>query len=248
MQKIPKGATVSIRRIKQQPSANEMPSPGATSQNFDQTDDLRVAGTKANQIFGTSPKLGKGVITVHPVPGGAESPRPSYLSKQKPSSSDPPDRTSPSPQMPTNLNNRLDSAMTVRDKEDVLTASASQAKIPVDLVQDDDKLYDRNRSEARHTEYAKLLKLADGPLNGNENNAIQIIQMEEEKKFGMTQGMTQIQQPQAIINGNVHGLGGGDDHTIYNAPAMGQSQTTFRRTPLRVRVEDLMMGVVNEAS
>ena len=28
---------------------------------------------------------------------------------------------------------------------------------------------------------------------------------------------------------------------------MGQSQTTFRRTPLRVRVEDLMMGVVDEA-
>ena len=44
------------------------------------------------------------------------------------------------------------------------------------------------------------------------------------------------------------GHGGGDDHTLYNAAAMGQSQTTFRRTPLRVRVEDLMMGVVNEAS
>ena len=76
--------------------------------------------------------------------------------------------------------------MTVRDKEDVLTASASQGKIPVDLVQDDVKLYDRNRSEARHTEYAKLLKLASSPLHDKEGNAIQIIQMDEEKKFGMT--------------------------------------------------------------
>ena len=80
--------------------------------------------------------------------------------------------------------------MTVREKEDVLTASASQSKIPVDLVQDDEKFHDRNRSEARHTEYAKLLKLADVPVNGQENNAIQIIQMEEGKKFLMTQGMT----------------------------------------------------------
>ena len=70
-----------MRRTKQRPSANEISSPGANSQNFDLTGDLRVAGTKANQIFGTSPKLGKGVITVHPIPGGAESPRPSYLSK-----------------------------------------------------------------------------------------------------------------------------------------------------------------------
>ena len=83
-------------------------------------------------------------------------------------------------------NHRLDSAMTVRDKEDVLTASASQGKIPADLVQDDDKLYDRNKSEARHTEYAKLLKLADVPVDSKETDAIQIIQMEEEKKFGMT--------------------------------------------------------------
>ena len=80
--------------------------------------------------------------------------------------------------------------MTVREKEDVLTASASQSKIPVDLVQDDEKFHDRNRSEARHTEYAKLLKLAD--VQGQENTAIQIIQMEEGKgkKFLMTQGMT----------------------------------------------------------
>ena len=60
--------------------------------------------------------------------------------------------------------------------------------------------------------------------------------------------MTKIQHPQAIISGTVPALGGGEEHTIYNTPAMGQSQTTFRRTPLRVRVEDLMMGVVNEAS
>ena len=48
MQKAPKGATVNIRRTKKSPSAVEMPSPGATSQNFDLTGDLRVAGTKAN--------------------------------------------------------------------------------------------------------------------------------------------------------------------------------------------------------
>ena len=69
MQKAPKGATVNMRRTKKSPSAVDMPSPGATSQNFDLTGDLRVAGTKANQIFGASPKLGKGVITVHPIPG-----------------------------------------------------------------------------------------------------------------------------------------------------------------------------------
>ena len=31
--------------------------------------------------------------------------------------------------------------MTVRDKDEVLTASASQGKIPADLVHDDDKVY-----------------------------------------------------------------------------------------------------------
>lgn len=223
-----------MRRTNQDQSHSPVANNATT--NHDLLDDLRVSGVKkARATFGSPNKvistLDIQTHSKHRLEGQSGSPRSNTVNKWNKTGSVKPSTISPRGVQPGN-----------KKDEDINTqlSAHSEKRLHAEIEHDSA----RHGSQSTTSNYAKILKLGDitstkngkkkGIKGGNSNPVV--VQSPKNSKFGLTE----MQSPPNISSNMdlpTHTPGTGLNN-------LGKSQTTFRRTPLRVRVEDLM--TVNE--